>query len=69
MSVKRRKKNGVIYLEQYKSIRIGKIIKSIYVRSLGPENPKIASSKKKVPVLERLEHFPTHRAGDVTILW
>ena len=69
MSIKRRKKNGVVYLEQYKSIRIGNKIKSVYVKSLGPENPKAASTKPRVPVLERLEHFPSHRAGDVTILW
>jgi hypothetical protein len=39
MAIKRKKRNGRIYLEEYKSVRINGEIKSIYVRSLGPEKP------------------------------
>ena len=69
MAVKRRKKaNGRIYLEEYKSVRVDGKVKSIYVRSLGPESP-VEPKKPKRRVIDRLEPGPSHRAGDVTLLW
>ena len=68
MVIKRRKKNGRIYLEEYKSIRVDGKVKSVYVRSLGPEEP-IEPSKPKPKILDRLEHGHSHRAGAVTLLW
>ncbi|HUV82513.1 MAG TPA: hypothetical protein VMW53_05500, partial [archaeon] len=59
---------GRIYLEEYKSIRVDGKVKSVYVRSLGPEEP-IEPSKPKPKILDRLEHGPSHRAGAVTLLW
>lgn len=68
MVIKRKKKNGRIYLEEYKSIRIDGKVKSVYVRSLGPEEP-VAPSKPKPKTLDRLQHSQSHRAGAVTLLW
>jgi transposase len=68
MAIKHRKKNGHVYLEEYKSIRINGKVKSIYVRSLGPENPVLKPNKVKPTVLDRLEHSSSHRAGDVALL-
>jgi len=39
MVIKRRKKNGRIYREEYKSVRVEGKVKSIFIRSLGPEEP------------------------------
>jgi len=69
MTVKRKKKNGRVYLEEYKSIRINGEVKSIYIRSLGPEKPVIKTKTPKPKVLDRLQHGPSHKAGDVTLLW
>jgi len=64
--IKRKNKNGRVYLEEYKSIRVDGKVKSIYVRSLGPEEP-VAPSKPKT--LDRLQHSRSHRAGAVGLLW
>jgi len=69
MTIKRKKKNGRIYLEEYKSVRIDGKVKSIYVRSLGPEKPVSKTPRVKPRVLDRLEHGPSYRAGDVSLLW
>lgn len=68
MVIKRKKKNGRVYLEEYKSIHIDGKVKSVYVRSLGPEEP-VDSSKQKPKTLDHLEHSQSHRAGAVTLLW
>jgi transposase len=68
MVIKRKKKNGRVYLEEYKSIRVDGKVKSIYVRSLGPEEP-ITPSKPKPKTLDRLQHSRSHRAGAVALLW
>ncbi len=68
MTIKHKKKNGRIYLEEYKSIRINGKVKSIYVRSLGPENP-VNPSKPKPKTLDRLEHGQSYMSGAVTLLW
>lgn len=68
MAIKRKKRNGRIYREEYKSIRIDGKVKSIYIRSLGPEKP-VTSSKLKPMTLDRLEHSQSYRSGAVTLLW
>jgi transposase len=69
MVIKRRKKaNGRVYLEEYKSVRVDGKVKSIYVRSLGPEYP-VEPKKSKRRIIDRLEPSQSYRAGDVTILW
>nr|AAU82818.1 transposase [uncultured archaeon GZfos1D1] len=68
MVIKRKKRNGRIYLEEYKSIRVDGKVKSVYVRSLGPEEP-VLPSKPKPRTLDRLEHERAHRAGATSLLW
>jgi transposase len=68
MVIKRKKRNGRIYLEEYKSVRIDGKVKSIYVRSLGPEKP-VTPSKPKPKTFDRLEHSQSYRSGAVTLLW
>jgi transposase len=68
MAIKRKKRNGRIYLEEYKSVRIDGKVNSIYVRSLGPEKPVIPS-KPKPKTLDRLEHSQSYKSGAVTLLW
>jgi len=68
MTIKRKKRNGRIYREEYKSIRIDGKVKSIYVRSLGPEKP-VTPSTPKPTTLDRLEHSQSYRSGAVTLLW
>ena len=68
MVIKRKKRNGKIYLEEYKSIRVDRKVKSAYVRSLGPEEP-VQTSKPKPKTLDRLEHGRSHKAGATTLLW
>jgi transposase len=68
MAIKHKKRNGRIYLEEYKSVRIDGKVKSIYVRSLGPEKP-IIPSKPKPRILDRLEHNQSYKSGAVTLLW
>jgi len=68
MTIKHRKKGGRVYLEEYKSVRINGKVKSIYVRSLGPENPVVKPNKVKPRILDRLEHSSSHRTGDVALL-
>lgn len=71
MSIKRRKRpNGRIYLEEWKTVRVDGKPKSFFVRSLGPEDPvQKGKPKPKRAVLDRLDHGSSHRAGDVTLLW
>jgi transposase len=66
MAIKRKKKNGRVYLEEYKSIRVNGKVKSIYVRSLGPEEP---AAPPKPKTLDRLQYSRSHRAGAVALLW
>ena len=68
MTIKHKKKHGRVYLEEYKSVRINGKVKSIYVRSLGPENPISKPKKVKPRVLDRLEVGSSQRAGDVALL-
>jgi len=68
MVIKRKKRKGRIYLEEYKSIRVDGKVKSVYVRSLGPEEP-VQTSKPKPKTLDRLEHGRSHKAGATTLLW
>lgn len=69
MAIKRKKKHGRVYLEEYKSIRVNGKVKSVYVSSLGPEDPVTKKPKPRPKVFDRLEHGPSHRAGDVALLW
>ena len=69
MTIKHKKKKGIVYLEEYKSVRVNGKVKSVYIRSLGPEKPKIPNRKPTPSVLNRLEYSSSFRSGDVSILW
>lgn len=69
MAIKRKKKHGRVYLEEYRSVRINGKVKSIYVRSLGPENPVPEAKKPKPRILDRLEHSSSYRTGDIALLF
>jgi hypothetical protein len=67
MAIKRHKRGGRVYLEEWRSYRRkGKVV-SEYVRYLGPEG----GQKPRGPgsVLDRLTHGPSRRAGAVRLLW
>lgn len=68
MAIKRRRKNGRIYLEEHKSVRVDGKIKSIFIRNLGPEEP-VKPQKAKPRTLDRLDHSQSHKSGAVTLLW
>ena len=69
MAIKRHKRNGRIYLAEYKSERIDGKVKSTYVRYIGVEGePKIPPKKRSKP--DRNINFSrTSQVGDVAVLW
>jgi len=67
MAIKHKKRDGRVYLEEYRNVRQGKKVISTYVRSLGPADAK--NPKGYGSVLDRLEHGPTVHAGAVRLLW
>jgi len=71
MAIKRKKKGGRVYLEEYRSVRVDGKVKSIYVRSLGPETPVEPPKRprRSRAALDRLEIPGSTRSGDVTLLW
>ena len=62
MSIKRRVKNGHVYLEEHRSVRRGNKVVSEFVRYLGPE--KTGKEQGPGPVLDRIERGPALHAGD-----
>jgi Transposase DDE domain len=67
MSIKRRVKNGHVYLEEHRSFRReGKLVTE-FVRYLGPE--KKGEGDCPGPVLDRIERGPALHAGAVHLLW
>ncbi|MDO9528386.1 MAG: IS1634 family transposase [Syntrophales bacterium] len=69
MAIHKVKRNGHIYLSEYKSVRVNGKVKSIYVRYLGPEDEVKAGKKSKKRVLDRVQISRSTRAGDVGLLW
>ncbi|MHB1516536.1 MAG: hypothetical protein ACYCVY_12735 [Acidiferrobacteraceae bacterium] len=67
MAVKRHKRGNRVYLAEYRSVREGKKVRSVFVRYLGPEGGKKAPGTGSV--LDRLTHGPSRRAGAVRLLW
>ena len=69
MAIKRHKRNGRVYLAEYKSERIDGKVKSTYVRYIGVEGePKIPPRKRSKH--DRNVNFSrTTQAGDVAVLW
>jgi transposase len=69
MTIHKVKRNGHVYLSEYKSVRVGKTVKSVYVRYLGPEEEVKAGKKSKRRTLDKVEISRSNRAGDVRLLW
>lgn len=67
MSIKRKKRDGRVYLEEHRSFRRGNKVVSEFVRYLGPEKP--GGEKGYGPVLDRIERGPTRHTGAVRLLW
>jgi len=69
MAIKRHKRNGRVYLAEYKSERIDGKVKSTYVRYLGVEGEPKTSPKKRIPAERKIDFSRTSQTGDVTVLW
>ena len=69
MAIHKVKRNGKTYLSEYKKVREGKKVKSIFVRYLGPEDEVKAGKKTKRKVLDRIDLSRSHKAGDTRLLW
>lgn len=69
MAVHKVKRGDKVYLSEYKSVREGKKVKSIFVRYLGPEDQIKGGKKPKRRVLDRIQMSRSNRAGDVRLLW
>ena len=68
MAIHRQKRGNKTYLAEYKSVRIGKKVKSIFVRYLGVED-NVKAGKKPKRVLDKIQLSQSRRSGDVSILW
>ena len=69
MAIKRHKRNGRVYLAEYKSERIDGKVKSTYVRYIGVEGEPKVPPKKRPKLNRRMDFSRTTQAGDVLILW
>lgn len=69
MAIKRHKRGNKVYLSEYKSVREGKKVRSVFVRYLGPEDKEGVLEKSSRRVLDRLDLSRSSRAGDVRLLW
>lgn len=67
MSIKRRRRGNRVYLEEWRTFREGKKVRSKFVRYLGPEG----GPKRSGPgsILDRVQHDRSRRAGAVRLLW
>lgn len=69
MAIKRHKRNGRIYLAEYKSERIDGKVKSTYIRYIGVEGePKVPPKRRKNPD-RGITFSRSSQTGDVTVLW
>ena len=69
MAIKRHKRNGRVYISEYKQIREGKKVKSVFLRYRGPEDIIKEGKKPKKRVLDKLQLSKSYRSGDVRLLW
>lgn len=69
MAIKRHKRGGRVYLVEYKNVREGKRVKSIFIRYIGPEDGVKSGKIPKKRVLDKLRIEESHRAGDIRLLW
>ena len=69
MAIHKVKRDGHVYLSEYKSVRVDGKVKSVFVRYLGSEDEIKAGKKPKRRVLDRVQISRSNRAGDVRLLW
>ena len=69
MSIKRHRRGDKIYVSEYKQVREGKKVRSVFIRYLGTEDDVKKCHKPKRRVLDRLDMQRSYRAGDVCLLW
>ena len=69
MAIKRRKRGGHVYLEEYKTTREGGKVVSKFVRYIGREDAQSDSYKPRKKVIDRLDLSKSYRTGDVRLLW
>jgi len=69
MAIHKVKRGGKTYLSEYKKVREGKKVKSIFVRYLGTEEEVKEGKKPKRKVLDRIDLSRSHKAGDTRLLW
>jgi transposase len=69
MAIKRHKRNGRVYLAEYKSERIDGRVKSTYVRYIGVEGEPKIPPKKRTKQDHSIHFSRTTQAGDVSVLW
>ena len=67
--IRRMKKGNKIYLCEYRSVREGKKVKSIFVRYLGVESEQEKVPLPKKQVIEWKPPDRSVRAGDITVLF
>ena len=68
MAIHKIKRGNRIYLSEYKKVREGKHVKSLFVRYLGSKDGVKAGRKPK-RVLDKIRMSKSHRSGDVRLLW
>jgi transposase len=69
MAIKRHKRGNRVYLAEYKQVRVGKKVKSIFIRYIGPEDEVKKGRMPKKRVLDKIQMDRSTRAGDVRLLW
>ena len=69
MSIHKVIRDGHTYLSEYRSVRVGKKVKSVFVRYLGPEDEVKAGKRSKKRTLDKVKISRSNRAGDVRLLW
>jgi len=68
MAVHKVKRGDKVYLSEYKSVREGKKVKSVFVKYLGPEDEIERGRKPKRRVMDRIQISRSYKAGDITLL-
>jgi hypothetical protein len=69
MAVHKVKRGDRVYLSEYKSVREGEKVKSVFVRYLGPEDEIERGRRPKKRVMDRIQLSRSYKAGDITLLW
>lgn len=68
MAIHRQKRGNRTYLAEYKKVREGKKVRSIFVRYLGNED-SVKKGKKPKRMLDKIQLSNSNRTGDVRLLW